>query len=78
MRKPLQFRRLQPGYFYSDRAVRYAGRETHVVIERSDGGTYWMLRLESFPGMTSIHQTKRHAQFALAELLNGNASLVLQ
>jgi hypothetical protein len=78
MRKPLKFHRLQAGYFYSATAVRYAGRSTHVVIERSDGGTYWMLRIESFPGMTSIHQTKRHAQFALAELLSGNSALVLQ
>lgn len=74
----IKFHRLQPGYCYSTKAIRYAGRETFVVIECNDSGTFWMLRLESFPAATSIHQTKRHAIFALQAMLNGDPSLVLR
>ena len=71
-----KMKRLGPGYYYSTTAIVIDGIETHVVIEESDGGSYWKLRLESFPSMTSIHSTKKAARWALSEMIN-EAGMVL-
>lgn len=71
-----KFRRLQAGYYYTTQAITFDGIETHVVIEANEAGTFWMLRLESFPGMTSIHGTVKHCKLALRELMSGNRELV--
>ena len=73
----IRFRRLQAGYYYSTKPVTIDTIETHVVLE--DTGGRWALRLESFPSMTSWHNTKRHARWALAEMMGeGSLALALQ
>ena len=74
----MKFRRLQAGYYYSTKTANIQGINSHVVIECSDGGTYWILRIEELPALNTIHQSYTHCKFALTEMTNGNLELALQ
>jgi hypothetical protein len=65
----IRFRRVGPGYYFSTKPFTIDGLETYVVIESNESGSTWMLRLESFPSMTTFHSTKAHARFALDNMI---------
>lgn len=67
----MKMKRLQPGYYYSRKPVTVQGVETHVVIEESAGGSFWILRLEDLPGWETTAQTYGGAKYALRQLIAG-------
>lgn len=72
MKRAIRFYRLKPGYYFTRKPVTIrGGLETHAVIEESEGGSHWTLRLEAVPGWTETAQTMRGAKRALRELIAG-------
>jgi len=71
MKRAIRLYRLRPGYYYSRKPVQVLGTETHVVIEESDGGSFWRLRLENIPGFEEITDTYGGAKQALELLIAG-------
>ena len=74
----MKLKRLQPGYYYNRTPVVVQGVDTHVVIERSDGGSFWRLRLEDLPGWDLTYATKRGAKQALRDLVAGSLEPLLE
>lgn len=72
MKRAITLRRLKPGYYYSTKPVTVQGVATHVVVEQSDGKSFWTLRLENMAGWETTWQTKRGALDAAAQLIAGS------
>lgn len=73
MKRAIRLYRLRPGYYYSKQTVNVQGIDTHVVIEESDGGSFWRLRLEDVPGYEEIAQTYGGCKAALDILIHSPA-----
>lgn len=71
MKHAIRLYRLKPGYYFTRKPVAVHGLQTHAVIEESEGGTHWTLRLEAVPGWTETAQTYAGAKQALRELIAG-------
>ena len=72
MKRAIRFYRLKPGYYFTRQPVEIRGKlTTHAVIEQSDNGAFWTLRLEAVPGWTETAQTYSGAKQALRQLIAG-------
>ena len=77
MTRAIRLYRLKPRYYFTHKRLTVQGVETHAVIEESDGGSFWILRLADLPGWESTWQTYRGAKDALAQLIAGSLEPVM-
>ena len=77
MKRAIILFRLRPGYYFSRKPITVQGVETHVVVEQSEGRSFWILRLEDLPGWESTWQTKCGAMDAAQQLVAGSLEPVM-